>query len=130
MSISLLVVFCITADIYFRDRRGGFIADGNRIILNFERENGNIIMNINKIINSTSAYQGIVYIGVSPQMPKETESTQESENPIWTYEVIFSNAGRETFTIQFPSYHDDPKMGYVVLFNVRNELVHRLFWKI
>jgi hypothetical protein len=116
--------------IYFSDRRGGFIVDGNHIVLNFGREDGNILMTINKNIVASNAYQGIVYIVVSPQASEKIESPQESEIPIWTYEVIFTNTRRESFTIQFPIYHDDPKMGYAVLLNAGTELVHRLIWKI
>ena len=130
ISLGLFLVLCITMGNYFRDRRGGFMVDGNRIVLNLEREDDNILMIISKNIITSSAYQGIVYIAVSPQTTKKIDSPQESEIPIWTYEILFTDARRESFTIEFPLYHDDPKMRHIILLNVGTELVRRPIWKI
>ena len=130
LSIILFLILCIIAGIYFRDRRGGFIIGGNRIILNHERYESEVLLNINKNIVHHNAYQGIVYIAVSPQVTGEIFLSQETEAPIWTYELIFTNARRESFAIRFPSFHNDPRMAYVVLFIVGTEYEYRLIWKI
>jgi len=129
-SLGLFLALCITMGVYFRDTRGGFVVDGNRVVINLEIEDGNVLITLNKAIVSSAAFQGIVYIAISPQISDKWEPEPGEEIPVWTYEVLFTDARRESFTIEFPLYHDDPKMRHIVLLNVGTELVRRPIWKI
>jgi len=115
--ISLFVIILIINSILTNDSIG-FVIGGNRISFTTRKEGNSLLIDITKKMIKSDAYQGTVYIAVSPRVPAHLNTQEYS---IRNYQINFSNSKTETFTVQCPFWQYD----YIVMFRVGTEQAHR-----
>ena len=111
--VIIVLLLALTGN-YYRGKRG-FVINGNRIGISTRVETNTLFIDLEKKIDRSNAYKGIVIIEVSPQVPKGIDAQHGFDVPVWSYEFTFTNAKKEMFTMQCPYGRG---VNYVVQFQV------------
>ena len=121
--VIILIIVLTIIIIYSRDKRG-FVIAGTRLEFSTRKEELDLFIDITKTIVNSNAYKGIVDIAISPYVPIGTDLPQGFNDIIYTYEIVFTDAKKERFTIKYPYLN----MDYIVLFQVGNVQKYRVIW--
>jgi len=79
--IFILIILISVMVIYYRDK-SGFIVGGNRLDISTRKEADILFIDINKNIVRSNAYNGLVKIAISPQIPERIDLPQVHAVPV------------------------------------------------